>query len=91
VREQLNSYVHPNYGSHITALFPERGEAARLLLQATVVAYSAFFEFSWSEKSIGPGGSPLKLAPAEPWPLTLRRFSCRSYAEQPGTQSWRKS
>ena len=66
--------MHPNYGSHITALFPERAEAARLLLQATVVAYSAFFELSWSEKSIGPGGTPLKLAPAEPWPLTLKRF-----------------
>jgi hypothetical protein len=28
-RASLNSYVHPNYGSHIAALFPERTSAAR--------------------------------------------------------------
>ena len=28
VRQKLNVYVHPNYGSHIAALFPERTAAA---------------------------------------------------------------
>lgn len=71
----LNGYVHPNYGSHITALFPERTEAARLLLEATAVVYRSFFGLSWAESSTSPGGALPKLAPSEPWPLTLRRFT----------------
>jgi hypothetical protein len=44
-RASLNSYVHPNYGSHIAALFSERTSAARFLLEAMVAIYKAFFVF----------------------------------------------
>ena len=58
-RAALNSYVHPNYGSHIAALFPERSSAARLLLEAVVGVYEAFFALSWSEKPISGLTLPL--------------------------------
>ena len=35
-RAKLNSYVHPNYGSHVAALFPERAEAARVVSRLVV-------------------------------------------------------
>jgi hypothetical protein len=51
-RTALNDYVHPNYGSQIVALYPERATAGRILLKAIVAAYRAFFALSWSEQPL---------------------------------------
>lgn len=64
-RAALNSYVHPNYGSHIAALFPESASAATILLKAVVEVYRAFFALPWSElpikrKSCSPSVGSLK-------------------------------
>jgi hypothetical protein len=38
----LNDYVHPNYGSHIAALFPERSASGKILLTAFNAVYESF-------------------------------------------------
>jgi hypothetical protein len=58
-RASLNDYVHPNYGSQVVALYPERTTAARILLTAVVVVYRAFFALSWSEQPLGGGSRPV--------------------------------
>jgi hypothetical protein len=45
----LNDYVHPNYGSHILTLFPERSAAGEVLLRAVAIIYRYFFCLDWSE------------------------------------------
>jgi hypothetical protein len=73
-RNALNSYVHPNYGSHIAALFPERTAAARLLLEAVVAVYEAFFALSWTEQRLTGHTVPTRIGTFEPWPRTVERF-----------------
>jgi hypothetical protein len=73
-RAALNSYVHPNYGSHIAALFPERTAAARLLLEAMVAAYEAFFALSWAERPVIGKSIPTDISALEAWPHTVERF-----------------
>jgi hypothetical protein len=80
-RAALNSYVHPNYGSHIAALFPERASAARLLLEAVVAVYDAFFALSWSEKPISGTALPLGIGPFESWKRTARRLLSHTLPE----------
>jgi hypothetical protein len=58
-RASLNDYVHPNYGSQVVALYPERATAARILLTAVVVVYRAFFALSWSEQPLRSGSRPV--------------------------------
>jgi hypothetical protein len=72
-RRSLNSYVHPNYGSHIAALFPERSAAARLLLEAVVIVHKAFFALSWANLGV-EHGTALGVEPLEGWPLTMQRL-----------------
>ena len=57
-RASLNDYVHPNYGSHVVALYPERPTAARILLNAVVATYRAFFDLSWSEQPLKGNSRP---------------------------------
>src|SRR5262249_49970951 len=45
--KRLNDYVHPNYGSHLLALFPERSSAGRVLIDATISVLEHFFSLSW--------------------------------------------
>lgn len=73
-RQALNSYVHPNYGSHIAAIFPERTAAAKLLLEAVETVYEAFFKLSWSEQPVTREWAPLGVAPLETWERTRARF-----------------
>jgi len=74
-KQALNDYVHPNYGSHIAALFPERAAAARILLEGLIAAYDAFFALSWAEQPLtGPGTLPNVVLP-DGWPKTVRRFT----------------
>lgn len=73
-RGSLNSYVHPNYGSHVAALFPECTLAARLLLEAVIVVYEEFFRLSWAERPAeGPCASPA-IGSFETWARTVDRF-----------------
>lgn len=44
----LNDYVHPNFGSHILALFPEESAASDVLLDAAISIHEAFFSMPWS-------------------------------------------
>jgi hypothetical protein len=55
VRASLNDYIHPNYGSQVAALYPERTTAAVVLLTAVVAVYRSFFALSWSGQK--PRGS----------------------------------
>lgn len=58
-RSSLNDYIHPNYGSHVAALYPERDTAGRILLNAAVVAYREFFKLSWSEEPLRGASRPV--------------------------------
>jgi hypothetical protein len=74
-KQALNDYVHPNYGSHIAALYPERTEAARILLEGLIAAYDEFFALSWAEEPIAGPGISLDVAPLKSWPQTVRQFT----------------
>jgi hypothetical protein len=80
-RATLNSYVHPNYGSHITALFPERASAARLLLEAVVALYEAFFALSWAEQPVAGRSIPTGIGTLESWPRSVRRLQSHTLPE----------
>jgi hypothetical protein len=80
-RAALNSYVHPNYGSHIAALCPERAAAARLLLEAVAAVYETFFALSWSEKQVTGPTLPLGVRSFEPWKRTSRRLLSHTLPE----------
>ena len=80
-RAALNSYVHPNYGSHIAALSPERGSAARILLEAIVEIYEAFFALSWSEKQITGTTLPLGVGAFVSWKRTTQRLLSHTLPE----------
>jgi hypothetical protein len=49
VFQRLNDYVHPNYGSHLLSLFPERSVAHEALLDAFIAIYEALFKVPWAE------------------------------------------
>jgi hypothetical protein len=74
-KASLNDYVHPNYGSHIAAAFPERTAAARILMEGIIAAYETFFALSWAERPFGGIAEPLNIAPAKNWPRTIQRFT----------------
>jgi len=48
VFHRLNDYVHPNYGSHIVLITPERSAVASVLVDAFVAVYQQFFSLDWS-------------------------------------------
>jgi hypothetical protein len=79
-RAALNSYVHPNYGSHVAALFPEHASASRIFLEAVVEIYEAFFALSWSEKPVTGTTLPLGVGALESWKRTTRRLLSRTIA-----------
>jgi hypothetical protein len=80
-RAALNSYVHPNYGSHIAALFPERAAAAKLLLEAIAAVYEAFFALSWSQSRLTGPTLPLGVGSLESWKRTIRRLLSHTLPE----------
>ncbi|TAK30118.1 MAG: hypothetical protein EPO40_08365 [Myxococcaceae bacterium] len=61
--KSLNDYVHPNYGSHLAALFPERAIAGRVILEAAIAVYREFFLLSWS--GLEPSPPHERLPPIE--------------------------
>ena len=90
VRRGLNNYVHPNYGSHIAALYPERTQAARVLLRALITVYEKFFELSWAETTLSAPAATSGVSGLESWPLMVERFKSevlphvRQEADDPG-------
>ncbi len=53
--QALNDYVHPNYGSHLLALFPERVKALTVLMDAYITVYERFLQVPWTYEPIeGP-------------------------------------
>jgi hypothetical protein len=47
----LNDYIHPNYGSHILALYPESAEGSRIILDAFEKICGAFLMLHWATDS----------------------------------------
>jgi len=84
-RRALNSYVHPNYGSHIAALFPERASPALLLLEAVIAVYEAFFSLSWTEQPVRGRAVPTGIGALESWPRSVRRLQWRTLPEMQRT------
>jgi hypothetical protein len=76
-RISLNDYVHPNYGSHVVALYPERPTAARILLNAVAVTYRAFFDLSWSEQPLKGDSRPTPVQDLS-WPRAARDVVSRA-------------
>src|ERR1035437_6195822 len=70
-RASLNDYVHPNYGSHVVALYPEGPTAARILLNAVAVTYRAFFDLSWSKQPLKGNSRPMPVQTLS-WPRAAR-------------------
>ncbi|MDP2607231.1 MAG: hypothetical protein Q8S00_32240 [Deltaproteobacteria bacterium] len=73
----LNDYVHPNYGSHMAAIFPETSASGSILLTAFNTAYDAFFKLDFVQQC------PVRAvhgAPSHPvsYVKALRRFIERS-------------
>lgn len=65
--QQLNDYVHLNYGSHLLSLFPERTSALRVLLEAYITIYEAFFKVPWVSDPVPPPVSALPPLVVRPW------------------------
>jgi hypothetical protein len=80
-RRTLNSYVHPNYGSHIAALFPERASAARLLLEGVATVYDAFFALSWAEEPVAGQTVWPSIGALVSWPGSVRRLHSQTLPE----------
>ena len=80
-KQALNDYVHPNYGSHVAALFPEHGIAARILLEGLIVAYDAFLSLSWAETPLKGKSEQLQVKAFKNWPNTVRHFTKRVLPE----------
>ncbi len=66
--QRLNDYVHPNYGSHLLALFPERSAAAGPLLDGFIAVYQAFLEIPWAEAAVSQPYTLLPPPELRPWP-----------------------
>ena len=81
VRPSLNSYVHPNYGSHIAALFPERASAARLLLDAVIAVFDEFFKLSWAKLTIRGGRASANYGRLKNWQTTVRQIQSETLPE----------
>ena len=47
----LNDYVHPNYGSHMAAIFPETSALGKILLTAFNAVYDTFFNLDFVKQS----------------------------------------
>jgi hypothetical protein len=68
--QALNDYVHPNYGSHLLALFPERAKALTVLMDAYITVYEHFLRVPWVYEPVeGPS-------------LELPSIELRSWAEE---------
>lgn len=80
-QQALNDYVHPNYGSHIVALYPERAAAARVLLESMIDIYDEFFRLSWAEVPLKGPSKPLGIGAVQRWPRTVEHFLKRSLPE----------
>jgi hypothetical protein len=90
----LNDYVHPNYGSHIAAIFPESSASPIILLTAFNAAYDVFLHLDFVQQR--PARQPRSASqPSITYVRVLRRFvektlpsldrllrSKRSYPEQ---------
>jgi hypothetical protein len=55
----LNDYVHPNFGSHVLALFPQESAASSVLLDAVIDIYEAFLSMPWAAAECTLPGTPL--------------------------------
>jgi len=65
--QALNDYVHPNYGSHLLALFPENTKALTILMDAYVTVYEAFLQVPWVHDPVVPPRSDLPPTSPRAW------------------------
>lgn len=80
-KASLNSYVHPNYGSHIVALYPESAAAGKLLLEAVAAVYEAFFALSWAEAPLKGRTLPLGVDAPTTWRRMVQRLKAVTIPE----------
>lgn len=73
----LNDYVHPNYGSHMAAIFPEKSAAGSILLTAFNAIYNAFFRLEFVKRCPAMGLPASSSFPVS-YVKVLRRFVERS-------------
>ena len=56
---ELNDYVHPNYGSHILALYPETAQGCAIILSAYEMVLTEFLALPWATETDGIVGTPI--------------------------------
>ena len=63
----LNDYFHPNYGSHVQAVWPEQASAGMVLLKSFVTIYRTFLSFDWARRPVGVSIPHDHSKPATSW------------------------
>lgn len=63
VRQALNDYFHPNFGSHMVVLHPNEATAGRVVLSAFTKVYRSFLGLRWTSER---GNSDLALERTDP-------------------------
>jgi len=71
----LNDYVHPNHGSHVMAIWPERAVAGRCLLEGIVAAYEVFLALPWAVDTSEGHEAADELVPLAQGPEIFERFA----------------
>jgi hypothetical protein len=59
--DALKDYIHPNYGSHILALYPESAEGSTIILDALEKILSAFLKLPWANDHLHSVGVDIGL------------------------------
>lgn len=70
----LNSFVHPNYGSHMAALYPEGRQTGLAILEAIVALYDEFYMLSEPLGALPPPPAPPSAALALSHVILLEKF-----------------
>jgi len=63
----LNDYVHPNYGSHVQAIWPEQATAGAVVLKSFTSVYRMFLAFPWVCRTSGLCRADDPPKPATSW------------------------
>ncbi len=48
---ELNDYVHPNYGSHVVTIWPEKSNVGKIILSSFINIYECFFNLNIDKPS----------------------------------------
>jgi hypothetical protein len=73
ITRSLNDYVHPNFGSHVLAIFPEQSASSKLLIEAAIGIYEAFLSMGWASSPLQIEGQALD----DPYLTSLPKIAWR--------------